>query len=941
MKRTEKAPVSPGIPTAPEACHLDPAAVVFTIDENTLPQVPDDHQTFGVIGQERAMQAIDLALSIPSKGYNIFATGPTGTGKRTAILHILKSLPLEPDKLQDIVYVHSPLQEDIPRVLYFPKGKAVGFRKSMRKIILDIQALGQEIQGQSHFQQARDQYLLQAESEESQMLFDFESRLTKEGFQIVQIEEDNQEKADLAAVINDNLTNLSEMHQMAAQGEIKEDHYQNLREKYFQLMDEMKQVFTTIQRRRRRVEHSMLELLQQTLEPEIASRFTELAEAHPDPKIRQHLDELIPDILEHLPLFLADSDRSLTDLADSSEAKETKDSKETKDEGPEHDRKTAARRPRPPRPKKKHQGKETQGLPDRRGTLSLTSIGRVGLPGLSLGSPGAGVGTGAALGGAGTLGGNVGGARFSPMFAGNLLHLPEHLLRYDVNVLIDHSATEKPPVIFESYPDFQKLFGTIETYPDGGPGGPGTQANMAPGAAIAASLGLERPGFLALRPGSLLRANGGYLILQAEDLLVEEETYISLKRVLQNGSLEIRTSPGAPAVHGGSSLKPEPIQINLKVIILGSEMLYDALYMQDSDFQKLFKVPAEFDYTMDRNEQTTREYLHFIRMVQEDEKLLPVVPSATAALLEYGVRMAEFRSELCTKFSLIADTLREAHYWARKVAKSTIDRSAIEKALEKRAFLLNLPEEKIDQQIHTGELLIQLEGRSVGRVNGLAVLDRGYYSFGRPTVISAQAAPGSDGIINVEREAGLSGEIHDKGTYIVESYIHATYAQEFPFSVTARICFEQSYVEVDGDSASSTEIYAILSAVSQIPLRQDIAVTGSVNQMGEIQPVGGVIEKVEGFYQVCKQRGLTGSQGVIIPRQNINSLILNREVNDAITEGKFHIWAISRIDEGIEILTGLPAGVRNAKGQYPAGSVNAAVEKQLKKMARITAKDGE
>lgn len=929
-------------PDSKQTCLLSPEQVIFTIPEASLPEVPDHHQTFGIIGQERAMQAIELALSIPSKGYNIFATGPTGTGKRTAIMHILKSLPLEPDKLQDIAYVHNPHQEDSPRVLLFPKGQATKFRRVMRKIILDLQLLAQEMQSQSQFQLTKDEYILKAESEENQILFDFEDRIHQEGFKIVQFDEGDQEKTDLAALVNDNLANIQEIHQMAASGEIQEEQYQDLRETYFRLMDEMKQLFGEIQRRRRKVEQYMLDLLQKALEPEISQRFADLLAQFPSEKLRIHLEDLIPDILEHLPLFLADAERQLEPV------EEPEGDSSSKPEPVDPDHKTAARRPKPaknPRPKKKHTMDFSPGMISRLSFPSPSAMDpRWGYPDSQRIFPGLQLAQKSrtkpknqkskSLGASQTMG--------TGMYSGYnsaLLHLPEHLLRYDVNVLIDHGTTEKPPVIFETYPDFQKLFGTIEAYGELGAGGPGTQTHQSPGAALAAAMGLERPGFLALRPGSLLRANGGFLILQAEDLLMEEETYISLKRVLQNGTLEIRTNPGSPIVQGGSSLKPEPIPISLKVVILGNEMLYDALYMQDSDFQKLFKVPAEFDYTMERNVQTTREYLHFIRMVQADEGLLPVHQSAEAALLEYGVRLAEFRGELCTKFSLIADILREASYWTKKDGALEITRQSIETALAKRAFLLNLPEEKIDEQISTGELLIQLEGSARGKVNGLAVLDRGYYSFGRPTVISAQAAPGSDGIINVEREAGLSGEIHDKGTYIVESYIHATYAQEFPFSITARICFEQSYVEVDGDSASSTEIYALLSAISGVPLRQDIGVTGSVNQMGEIQPVGGVIEKVEGFFQVCKKKGLTGSQGVIIPKQNMNSLILNREVNDAIKAEEFHIWAISHISQGIEILTGLPSGTRNAKGHFPEGTLNYLVEKQLRKMAKVSTKE--
>lgn len=903
--------------TAEQHCKLTPERVIFTIQESELPELPEDHETFGVIGQDRAIQAIEMALAIPSKGYNIFATGPAGTGKRTAIQHILGKQDLQKEQLRDIAYVHNFSQEDSPRVLIMPAGEASRFRSAIRKTILDIQALAQEIQHRSSFQHAKEEFLTKTESQENQLLFNFEDRLQQEGFKIVQIEENNEEKADLAAVVNDNLTNIQDLHQMVSAGELEQNQYQDLREKYSQFMEEMKQLFTSIQRNRRRTEQYLLELHRESIAPEVHQRLSSLGKDFPYPSMEEHLEQLGQDIIEQLPIFLDDPSRT----------NQPGDAPGSDDPSEEPSAGTSAKSPRSTERNKP--GRPGQQARDRRDFMARTSPQAQSNPGS--GAPGHGESehtpgsenARASTRKPGTSPSSQGKShpyRITGLPA-SLTALPDELLRYDVNILVDHSKTTKPPIIFETYPDFTKLFGSIDTP---------SETSQTPG-----TTQTERPGYLSLRPGSLLRANGGYLILQAEDLLMEEETYISLKRALQNCFLEMRTSPN-PYGHGGSNLKPQPIPLNLKVVILGNDMLYDLLYMQDEDFQKLFKVPAEFDYIMDRNNSTTREYIHFIRMIQREESLLPVDSSGVAALLEYGVRLAELRSKLSTQFSQIADILREANYWAGKIPLSTITRQAINKALEARAFLLNLPEEKIDEQIRTGELLMLLEGTAIGRVNGLAVLDRGYYSFGRPTVITAQAAPGTDGIINVEREAGLSGEIHDKGTYIVESYIHATYARSFPFSMTARLCFEQSYVEVDGDSASSTEIYALLSAIGSIPLRQDIAVTGSVNQMGDIQPVGGVIEKIEGFYQVCKQHGLTGSQGVIIPAQNIESLILNAELNQAVQEGRFHIWAISNVNQGIEILTGMPAGNRTQKGVFQQGTVNGIVEKKLRAMSRIS-----
>jgi len=478
---------------------------------------------------------------------------------------------------------------------------------------------------------------------------------------------------------------------------------------------------------------------------------------------------------------------------------------------------------------------------------------------------------------------------------------------------VDNAETTGVPVVFESHPDYQKLFGSQESIGD--------------------PMGERTSTFMQLRSGSLLQACGGFLILRAEDILSEEDAWNSLKRALQDGSTEIRPLPNP--MNPGPSLKPEPVEISVKVIIMGSENVYDYLYNLDEEFQKLFKVPAEFDSVMVRTEQATREYIGFMRMICRDEGLRTIDHDGIGAIAEFGVRLSEFRDRLSTQFSKIADLIREADYWASREHHKHVSRIDVERALRERKYLYDLPEEKIDEQILSGELLIAVSERAVGRINGLAVLDRGYYGFARPMLITARVAPGDDGIMNIERESGLSGEIHDKGVYILQGFLQSTYATDFPLNMNASVAFEQSYVEVDGDSASSTEIYVILSAIANIPLRQDIAVTGSVNQMGQIQPVGGISEKVEGFYEVCKKIELTGTQGVIIPRQNIPNLILNPEVQRAVAEGRFHIYAIETIDEGMEILTGMEGGVRNADGHYPEGTLNALVEHRLRDMAQV------
>lgn len=485
--------------------------------------------------------------------------------------------------------------------------------------------------------------------------------------------------------------------------------------------------------------------------------------------------------------------------------------------------------------------------------------------------------------------------------------------RYTVNLLIDHADTKENPVIFETHPTFTQLIGSIDSRSEQ------SEDNLP---------------FLSIHAGSLLEASGGTLVLDAEEVLKEDHLWDKLKQVLKTSHLYIQnpsSSSGQPA-----AIRPEPVEVDLKLILLGTEDVYEYLFSEDSDFHKLFKISAEFDFSMPATPENIGNYIGFVQMVVDDEKILPVETSAMGEILLYGSYLVEQRNELSTQFSLIADLLREADYHARHENKTSIDADSVITARRKREYLSSLSESKIMQQILSGEMLIRIEGSNIGVVNALAVLDRGYYSFGIPAVISATVAPGTEGIVNIEHEAGLSGEIHDKGLLILEGYLRKMYARNFPLSIYSGICFEQSYAEVDGDSASSSELYALLSAIGELPIRQDVAVTGSVNQMGEVQPVGGINEKIIGFYKLCEQIGLTGNQGVIIPEKNIKNLILPNEIAQAIAERKFHIYPISTIDEGMQILTLRKAGIRGPKGTFAPNTVNRIVEDKLRHLSSLS-----
>ncbi len=436
-----------------------------------------------------------------------------------------------------------------------------------------------------------------------------------------------------------------------------------------------------------------------------------------------------------------------------------------------------------------------------------------------------------------------------------------------------------------------------------------------------------------LRGGSLLRADGGYLIMYSLDALTETGVWRTLKRTLNHGKLEIQPVdiffPFSTA-----AMKPEPIAVNVKILLIGDRDMYELLYTYEEDFRKIFKVRVEFDEEMPWNDEVIRHFSGRLRKLTEDEGLTAFDRSAIAALMEHGVRCAGRRGKVTAKFFEIADVAREASYVAKhENGSEMVTGEHVRKALDAKIERHNLTETKIREMIEQKLIFIDTEGERVGQVNGLAVLEIGGYAFGKPTRITASVSVGKSGLINIERESNLSGRFHDKGMQIISGFIRRTFAHDKPLSLSASLCFEQSYSGVDGDSASSTEVYALLSALADLPISQEFAVTGSVNQQGDIQPIGGVNEKIEGFYDVCRLKGLTGKQGVLIPSANIDDLMLRAEVIDAVATGKFHIYPVSTVGEGLEILTGKAAGTRDANGKFPEGTIFARADDRLRLMA--------
>jgi lon-related putative ATP-dependent protease len=495
----------------------------------------------------------------------------------------------------------------------------------------------------------------------------------------------------------------------------------------------------------------------------------------------------------------------------------------------------------------------------------------------------------------------------------------EALTRYKVNVIVSQEGHAGAPVIVEDNPTYYNLFGRVD---------------------YRSQLGAVTTDHTMIKGGAVHRANGGYLIVQAMDMLTSPLVWETLKRTLRSREVRIENLGEQYSAIPVATLNAQPIPLDVKVVIVGSPQVYHILYQADDDFRKLFRVKADFTVDMERTPDCVGLYAGFIASSVKQDGLRPFHKTAVSRVVEHGSRLVEHQGKLSTRFIEIAELLTEADFWAAKDSSDVVKAEHVERAIDQKVYRSNLIEERVQDVIEEGTILIDTDGGVVGQVNGISVYDLGDYRFGRPSRITARAALGRGQVLNIEREIQLSGRIHNKGFLIVSGYLTGKYGQERPLALSASIGFEQTYDEIEGDSASAAELYALLSALSEVPIKQGIAVTGSVNQRGEIQAIGGANEKIEGFYAVCKAKGLTGGQGVVIPRENVKHLMLRQEVVDAVREGRFHVWSASTVDEGIELLTGVPAGEPDARGRYPADTINRKVVDRLARMSRRVAAAG-
>lgn len=775
--------------------------------EFPFPQEPwNDKVSKDVIGQPRAIRALTLGTAIQAPGYNIFVSGPPGTGRQTAVKKILALLP--PSKtLRDLAYVNNFPKPDNPVVLSLAQGKAPVFKQRLHELVESLKLTIRHELASEVYKNQRDHLLKKTEFAETHHVSEFEGRLATEGFKMTPVEEEGTDPGsmDIMPLFEGLPVSFDTLQEKVTAGQIREEDWNRTREAYYRFIDEMKTLFDRLREARTQMEKDLQKLQVTSVKRQVHRQISSVSRSFADPATKEWLVSLEKDIEANL--FLFTSDKALED---------------------------------------------GQGNPA--------------------------------------------------------------LARYVVNVLVDHGTSPKLPLVFEKRSTPANLFGTVESRPD--------------------PTGENRSNFLQIKPGSIHQASGGYLVLRAEDILHQEESWPLLKQALQTRQVEIQAATGP---FGATSLlKPQPADIDVKVIIMGNEGVYDFLIQEDPEFGRLFKISAEFDSVMALTPDTVKEYFRFMDSHLERHRLLPIDNSGRQEILEFGVRLAGHRRKLSTEFSRIADLLTESNYWARQEGETAITRLSVARAVAERKYLFSLPEEKMDEQVHEGQILLSVTGSAVGQVNGLAILDRGSTSFGRPMRITAVAGPGEDGIMNIEGEAGLSGEIHDKGVLILRGLIRGWFARDFPLNLSASVGFEQSYGGVDGDSASSTEAYALLSAISGVPLRQDLAVSGSVNQKGEIQPVGGITEKVEGFYYTCKKQGMTGTQGVIVPWSNIQNLVLSKEVQAAVREKRFHIYPVKTIDEGMFLLSGLEMGKMKESGKYPDRTLGHIIVAALERMRELT-----
>ncbi len=775
-------------------------------DFETTADLPEQAE---MIGQTRAVEAIQFGMGIEREGYNLFALGPSGTGKRTLVGEFFRQRAASEPVPSDWCYVHDFGQPHQPNALCLPAGKGRELCSDMEELVEELRtALSAAFDSEEY--QTRRQVLQEELQEQQQESFEALQHAARErsfallrtpvGFAFAPTRNGQ-------VIPPEELQSLPEEEQKRLQAVVEE------------LQEELQKILQKAPRWQRELQKKVKELNQEIADFAAGGLINELKEKHADvPEVPDYLDAVRRDVVENVQDFL---------------------------------------------PQEEQQQVAEQALP---GQDDASRADRAAVP----------------------------------------------LRRYRVNVLVDHSESTGAPVIYEDNPTYQNLVGRVEHR---------------------AQMGMLLTDFNLIKPGALHRANGGYLVLDAREVLLQPYAWEGLKRALRSNQVRIESVGQMLSMISTVSLEPEPIPLEVKVALVGDRQLYYMLYHMDPDFGELFKVAVDFDDDMDRTVDNEQLYAQLIGRLAREEGLRPLDSTAVARVIEHSSRLVSDAEKLSTHRRNMCDVLREADYWATESGNGVITADDVQRAIDAQIYRSDRVRERVQETIRRGTVMIDTEGAQVGQINGLSVLQLGGFAFGRPSRITARVRLGKGEVIDIEREVELGGPLHSKGVLILSGFLRARYVPDKPLSLSASMVFEQSYGGVDGDSASSAELYALLSAISQVPIQQSFAVTGSVNQHGQVQAIGGVNQKIEGFFDLCQARGLTGEQGVLIPESNVKHLMLRQDVVQAVRDGQFHIYPVETIDQGIEILTGVEAGDRDEEGNYPEGTVNYLVEARLTEMA--------
>jgi lon-related putative ATP-dependent protease len=761
-----------------------------------------------ILGQSRAVEAMRFGMGIDKSGYNIFALGPAGIGKRGVIRQFFEERAAAENVSPDWCYVHNFDDPHRPKAIRLPAGRGMAFRDDMDQTVEQVQtALSAAFEAEEY--QARRQEITQEFRERQSKAFE-------------EIQERAQEKG--LALLR---TPAGLIFAPAREGEVlspdevrklPEEERKGLESEVEDLQEELQKVLQQMPAWQREMQEKMNDLNREISSFAVGGLIDELREKYSEFEgIVEHLNAVQEDVIENARDFLQSEEEASGFL-----------------------------------------GALRQAV--------------------------------------------------SESFRGG----SAALRRYQVNLLVDHSESQGAPVFYEDNPTYQNLVGRVEHM---------------------AQMGALLTDFNLIQPGALHKANGGYLILDARKVLTQPYSWEGLKRALQAGEVKIESVGQMLSLVSTVSLEPQPIPLDVKVALVGERLLYYLLWQADPDFADLFKVEADFEDQMDRNSDNQLLYARLIATLAHQEGTHPLNKGAVGRFIEHSARLVGDSEKLTTHMRDIRDLLRESDYWAGQADNGVITVSDVQKAIDEQIRRADRIRDRLQEEILRDTILIDTEGKSTGQVNGLSVIQLGNFAFARPTRITAQLRLGKGEVVDIEREVELGGPIHSKGVLILAGFLGARYAKDRPLSLSASLVFEQSYGGVEGDSASSAELYALLSAIAEVPLRQDLAVTGSVNQHGRVQAIGGVNEKIEGFFDVCKARGLTGEQGVLIPASNVKHLMLRQDVVEAASAGQFRVYPVETIDQGIELLTGLEAGEPDAQGNYPEGTINYLVESHLAEMA--------